>query len=91
MQIRTDLEADDGPNIYRVERQVSHDLPAVRAGSNFSAAMSLDGRLLSVSEGGNQHKAIAGFWLYPVFQHDRRGDPLVVATVVGNQDGAGRQ
>lgn len=49
------------------------------------------GRVLSVSKGGNQHKAIAGFWLYPVFQHDRRGDPLVVATVVGNQDGAGRQ
>jgi hypothetical protein len=47
--------------------------------------------VLSVSKGGNQHKAIAGFWLYPVFQHDRRGDPLVVATVVGNQDGAGRQ
>ncbi len=50
MQIRTDLEADDGPNIYRVERQVSHDLPAVRAGSNFSAAMSLDGRMLPIIE-----------------------------------------
>ena len=49
LQIRTDLEADDGPNIYRVERQVSHDLPAVRAGSNFSAAMSLDGRQLPIT------------------------------------------
>lgn len=83
--------ADDLPEDSNNWRPVQDPLPAIRTSSNIPASMSVDGRLLSVSEGGNQHKAIAGFWLYPVFQHDRRGDPLVVATVVGNQDGAGRQ
>lgn len=44
LQIRKDSEADDGPNIYREERQVSHDSATLRGARYLGAVTSLPGR-----------------------------------------------